>query len=166
MKYLLTTLKKQIMNRSWTVAVGVGVLAFLVIGMLANAQSNSSRFVMLLPQAGAPFDIAGGHFILTSLSAGRFVEFSIHSLRNQSGSTAYAIYISTPSLGRFRMRTFNTSGGEQPASGFRDFGGVPDHLNPLWDTEIVTVEVYKEEDDGFDAPDVDRLLVLKGVNLP
>ena len=156
------------MNRSWIAVAGVGVLAFLVIGLLANAQGNASRFIMLLPQAGAPYDIARGSFVITPEKAvfNKFIEFSVRSLQNQGGSTAYAIYISTPSLGRFRLRTFDTSGGEQPASGFRGFRGLPDVDNPLWDTETITVEVYVEADDGFDAPDIGGLLVLKGVDLP
>ncbi len=156
------------MNRPWIAVVGIGFLALVAIGMLAKAQGNSGRTITLVPQAGEPFDLAACSFFVTPdhPTRNRFLEYSLDNLRRNSGSQAYAIYVSTPSLGRVRLRTFDTSGGN-PRHHFRSaFGGVPDEGNPLWDTETITVEVYVETDDGFDAPDVGGLLVLRGVDQP
>ena len=155
------------MNRSRIVVVGVGVLALVVLGMLANAQGKSGRNLTLLPQAGVPYDIARGSVIITPDFGqfNRFLEYSVQNLvRQHAGSNAYAIYVSTPSLGRVRLRTFNTSQG--PHHHFSGFSQVPDEGNPLWNTETITVEVYIEADHGFDAPDVGGLLVLRGVDQP
>ena len=161
------------MNRYKMAVVGAGVLAMVVIGVLANAQGNSSRSFALVSQAGAPFDIASGNVFISPLQsapeplAKRFMEYSVHNLAKQGpGSQSYGIYLSTPSLGRVRLRTFNTTGGEHPHNVWSEFHGVPDDENPLWVTETITVEIYVEADDGFDAPDVGGLLVLKGVDQP
>ena len=171
MKYLFTTLKNQIMNGPWIAAVGVGALTLVAIGMLANAQGNSGRNIKLLPQAGEPFDIAAGSVFIypDAPILGRFVEYSLHRLSKQGGphgSLAFAIYVSTPSLGRFRLRTFNTTGADGPVNRWADFRLLPDEGNPLWSTETITVEVYVEADDGLDAPDAGGLLVLRGVDQP
>ena len=157
------------MKRSFIVLSGVGIVALAVIGMLANAQGqgqgNSGRHITLLPQAGAPYDIARGTLTITPLQHfQRFFDYTVHNLRRQHGSNAFAIYVSTPSTDRFRVRTFNTSGGEGHTTHWTDIGLVPNAEDPLWETETITVEVYLEADDGRDAPDVGGLLVLRGVD--
>ena len=154
------------MSRFRIGVVGIGVLAIVAIGVLANAQGNSGRNIKLLPQAADPFDIAAGSFFISPDAPifTRFVEYSLHRLNKVGGSVAFAIYVSTPSLGRFRLRTFNTTGADGPNNHWRDFRQLPDEGNPLWVTETITVEVYVEADDGFDAPDVGGLLVLRGID--
>jgi len=153
------------MNQFRIAVAGVGVVALVVIGVLANAQSNSGRNIKLFPQAGEPYDTAGGDFFITPdhPTFNRFSEFTVHSIPRQSGVTTYGVYISTPSIGRVRLKTFDMSGARFHQT-FSGFGGVPDEGNPLWDTETITIEVYLEVDDGFDAPDIGGLLVLRGVD--
>jgi hypothetical protein len=123
-----------------------------------------NRIILLSPTAGAPFDDAGGQVFIFQQDASAvspFIEFTLRNLRFRPGAGAYALDATTPSFGPLRIHTFNiTAGGNIPA-----FSTVPLPDDPAWTEEDVTMQVYLEEDDGEDAPDVGGLLILEGTNL-
>lgn len=127
----------------------------------AQAGNQFVRVIKLFPTTGARFDKARGQFRIFQITAAGFSNaiYSVQGLPDLQRSRAYAVYATTPSLGRLRVQMFNTVPSFQTITSFTS---MPDLFNPAWLEDDVTIEVYIEEDDGFDAPNVGGLLVLSG----
>ena len=77
------------------------------------------------------------------------------------GQHSYALYANT-CVGRLRVLTFNTLTGKS----YQGFPFVPTDApfsRDVWFVDPITLEIYVEEDDGNDAPDIGGLMpVLRG----
>jgi len=128
----------------------------------AQAGNQFVRVIKLFPTTGARFDKARGQFRIFQITAAGFSNaiYSVQGLPDQQRSSAYAVYATTPSLGGpFRVQMFNTVPSFQTITSFTT---LPFGFNPAWLEDDVTIEVYIEEDDGFDAPNAGGRLVLSG----
>jgi hypothetical protein len=149
-------------------SIVMAAIVALPFAASADPGQSPNRVVMLSATAGAPFDTAGGHVFIFKRNENAateefatFAEFTfknLHHLGSDRSAQSYGLYATTTSLGRVRLKTFNTSGGFTHSG----FVGLPDAENDAWSWEDILFEVYVEEDDGFDAPDVGGLLVLEG----
>lgn len=90
---------------------------------------------------------------------GVYMQLDVHGLLERTPGRFYTLYITSPTLGRRRFSSFNTSGPGLPAPAFRlDEWNVPaDYL-----TETITVEVINEEDDGTAGMGVHDFTALTG----
>ncbi len=136
-----------------------------IVGPPVFSASPTVNFQMS-PPAGAPFPKAKGNGQFHGFFSNQ-ISFILKRLRCQRGAGEggrkfYTLYVSTdPSTPRIRLFSFNPScenGGH-----FYSWVGLPAAV-PL-STEVVTIEIFLEKDDGLDGPD-DGVLVLTGTGVP
>ena len=142
----------------------ITLFTLLIISNSAFAENHNTRVTRLTPEAGGIYDYSPGAFgsIMMipydpSFSSKPFAQLQIKNLPSRlNGNDFYAVYMSTPSSGKIRMLSFNTS-----------FEG--NHQNTIllpltddWFTETVTIEITAERDDGLDHHTAGSAYVLRG----
>ena len=175
--------------RKLVVLFAMGVVAVAVGGAVpstSEAQGKPPNRVIELRPTGLG-DLAvtqghrvGGHVFISQPNAPvqnqpegvHQAVFQIKDLERQEGTSAFAVYathtvVPEPNpTRRCRIVTFNTTE-SWTYNGFNFMTdsrnpAFCDPLDPAWLTELVTIEVFLEEDDGEDAPDVGAVLLLRG----
>ena len=152
------------MKRNVSILVAVAAVTGWGLWQLARADEGQSphRTVTLSPTAGPPFDTASGTvsmFLPNAGNPGCWIGYQLQGLVSQGGENrdmAYALYGSTGDGPPRRLATFNTNW-----QVYHAFAGLPGDCG-AWLDDTITMEVYIEADDGYDAPDVGGLLVLDG----
>jgi hypothetical protein len=135
------------------VVAGIATVA-MASGRSEAARAHGARNIALSPVAGPPFDTARGRAVVQvdtdhpKSGTWAYVQYMVNGFPPQFGRNSYALYATTPSIGRIRVMTFNT----RQDMRHQDFAELT-HITG-WLTDDVFMEVYLEVDDGFDAPDL------------
>jgi len=155
----------------WKLAAALLIGAAMVSAMMivsvfpANAEGNppvnENRLIHLdLATDNPRYASAGGHILISAFEPTADADstsslLNVHGLPEMHPGSNYGLYVSRPGE-RVRGHDFNPLF-QGKHSQFDGLG-----LTTAWATEPITVQIYVEWDDGFEAPDIGGLLVLEG----